>query len=1026
MKRIKSKFIFFLLLAGILWSGCENPTNNNSGDQVPAVQVPGAPSDLTVTEADSRLTVSWTAVDHAAAYEVWYGTESGGGDRRQSGGDVTRSARTLVQTSASISGLTNNKTYYVWVRAKNSAGTGGFSSAAMGTPRAVFAPPQALGTAPEIEAGDGQLIVQWTPAEGASTYEVYFGASSDGTGRWKLDGDVSGTAVTIGNLTNGTAYYVWVRGKNSAGTGDFSAPGSGTPRSADKPPAAPAAPAVTPGNTRLEVSWEPAEAASAYEVWYGTESSGTGRGQFGGDISGTTVSISGLKNGTAYYVWVRGKNSAGTGDFSAPGSGTPSQPPAAVPAPAVNPGNARLEVSWEPAEAAESYEVWYGAESSGTGRRKFGEDVSGTAAVITGLTNGETYYVWIKAKNSGGTGDFSPPASGTPQAGSAGDEPGPGNETEWDGLIRIEYADIIRGTESVNPGQPAAVFTFPEVGAPWALSLESGAGSAHNRKFRIEGNAVVINEALDFGDFYVRVKIQGASYAAVKQLTFRVQQTPAEFSIPPLAGAVMTGENTYKLAVSWPRRMGADGYRVYIGRTQDSAAAVQAGGDYLGDIFSAEILSYPGESGRLPCDTEYYVWVRAFNGQGSTGFSPAAVRRTGDPVPDVVWGTWKSQFSEAYDLERAELKLSYGYISQDGENWGFGGTMVYHKDFGVQTRPSVGTGLGNVTGGAGVLIFKFAEGSNDYGTGSDYYAVYYWGLGAVSPPGNYSEGSKLLHMANAWQVIPSTAPPPPTFTAAEAEDLFTEANQNRFIGWNIVWPQYLYRGEGAFAGTSFTELASWLESQPVNTPDAPYSAAVSGVNLRGLEALGSSPVSSDPWGWLFDKLKARFVNLDIDACTGATVGYANNQMGDGRNNPDREKLVSVRLPSAATRVSRFLFNGCANLRSVVFPSSLQTIGGGAFRGCTALASVNIPASITRIDQEAFQGCTGLTSVTIRANTPPTAQDNTTVTSSATGTMAQYSVFSGCDSAVFYVPAGRESAYAAALGVPASRVQAIGP
>ena len=37
---------------------------------------------------------------------------------------------------------------------------------------------------------------------------------------------------------------------------------------------------------------------------------------------------------------------------------------------------------------------------------KQGDDVSGLSAVIGGLTNGYTYYVWVKAKNSVGTNGF--------------------------------------------------------------------------------------------------------------------------------------------------------------------------------------------------------------------------------------------------------------------------------------------------------------------------------------------------------------------------------------------------------------------------------------------------------------------------------------------------------------------------------------------------------------------------------------------------------------------------------------------
>jgi hypothetical protein len=80
----------------------------------------GAPAEPTLTPGSGSLAVSWSAVSGADAYEVWYGTSNDSSAALQSGGDITAPTTT-------ISPVTDNITYYVWVKAKNTAGSSGFS-----------------------------------------------------------------------------------------------------------------------------------------------------------------------------------------------------------------------------------------------------------------------------------------------------------------------------------------------------------------------------------------------------------------------------------------------------------------------------------------------------------------------------------------------------------------------------------------------------------------------------------------------------------------------------------------------------------------------------------------------------------------------------------------------------------------------------------------------------------------------------------------------------------------------------------
>jgi hypothetical protein len=117
-------------------------------------------------------------------------------------------------------------------------------------------------------------------------------------------------------------------------------------------------------------------------------------------------------------VWVKAKNASGSSGFSAPGNGTPNPPPvpAAPGALEIRVDNNRLLASWSAVAEAASYEVYYSTGTNPAAATEFTGDANKAdrSAVITGLTNGTSYNVWVKAKNVSGISGFSPMGSGTP------------------------------------------------------------------------------------------------------------------------------------------------------------------------------------------------------------------------------------------------------------------------------------------------------------------------------------------------------------------------------------------------------------------------------------------------------------------------------------------------------------------------------------------------------------------------------------------------------------------------------------
>jgi hypothetical protein len=138
---------------------------------------------------------------------------------------------------------------------------------------------------------------------------------------------VSEPGAVIQGLTNGTPYTVWVRARNTAGDSPY-ASGNGVPTAADsKPTSAPEKPAVTPGDTKLTLTWDQVPGVPGYKVYYRTTDNINQAREFSQTIpaSAPTVraELTGLTNGTLYYVWVKSWNSQGTSSASPSASGTP-------------------------------------------------------------------------------------------------------------------------------------------------------------------------------------------------------------------------------------------------------------------------------------------------------------------------------------------------------------------------------------------------------------------------------------------------------------------------------------------------------------------------------------------------------------------------------------------------------------------------------------------------------------------------------------------------------------------------------
>jgi hypothetical protein len=371
-----------------------NNTDGGSATKTNAFTVftkPGAPTGVSGTRGDQKVTVSWTAPsddgnDTITGYTV---TASPGGATATTDG---------TQTSTDVTGLTNGTAYTFTVHATNAAGNSAEStSSAPVTPATTPGAP----TGVTATAGSTTADVSWSaPSSNGGNAITGYTVTSTPEG---ITASVNGSTLTahVTGLTNGTAYTFTVHATNDVGDGaESAASNSVTPATV---PGAPTSVSATGGDQSAHVTWAaPSDNGGSPITGYLVTSTPGGITKSAA-ADATSADVTGLTNGTSYTFTVHATNAKGDSpESTASNAVTPATNPGVPTGVTATAGDHSAHVTWSaPSDNGGGAVTGYTVTSTPGGITK-SVDGSTLATDVTGLTNGTSYTFTVHATNGAG------------------------------------------------------------------------------------------------------------------------------------------------------------------------------------------------------------------------------------------------------------------------------------------------------------------------------------------------------------------------------------------------------------------------------------------------------------------------------------------------------------------------------------------------------------------------------------------------------------------------------------------------
>ena len=666
---------------------------------VVTVTAPGAPVIASITPSGTSVQVFWSLASNGGSVttKIQYTTNNG-----TSWTDVSSGGTVSPST---ISGLTLNTAYTFKLRAVNAIGNGPASNDVSTTTLNIPSAP----TITSITVTDTVATLNYTApsSDGGSAITKYQYSVNAGSTWADVSSGGTSSPATVSGLTAGTAYTFLLRAVNAIGNGTASAGVSATTLTV---PSAPTALSATPTVTSVSISFTAgATGGSAITKYQYSINSGA---TWSDADAGTTspVNISGLSASTAYSILLRAVNAVGAGAASTAVSTTTLTLPAAPTISSITNGNQKLTVNFTAGSAGSSAITNYQYSMDG-GTTWISAGVTASPFTITGLANGSSYTVYLRAVSALGSGAASSPVTATPNWVLELTGTGSTDVTDLVNGYRYHIFTATTGSLSLAPARVGSGGTVEVL-----VVGGGGAGGA--------GGAAASGGGGGAGAY----QLTTISLTSTQTVTVGAGGTAAAANTNPSSANDGADSSIGSLIVA--AGGGSGGLGTSVGRNGRSTGGPSAGGGGSGASGSTQVAGGTGSNGGYAGATGWYNTALISAGGGGGGSSAAgSASNTATTAGTLVGGSGGAGSAPSWITTLAGLTSvptsfcggggggignTTGTAGSGTSGGGSGGKAVSGTAGAANTGGGGGgggrltsTGTAGVAGGSGIVIVRY-------------------------------------------------------------------------------------------------------------------------------------------------------------------------------------------------------------------------------------------------------------------------------------------------------------------------------
>lgn len=557
---------------------------------------PANPSNLTATALSaSQVNLTWTdnsTVPQEDGFKIYRTTD----DPSLIENPNWAWAYTAGQnaTSYSITGLNPGTNYFFYIKAYNVAGQSGPTNTANA---ATFPLPLAPSNLTATAATAAEIDLSWTNTDPTSTGTKIY-KSSDGVNfLWSYTMAQGVTSYAVTGLTQTSTYYFYIASFNGNGTSPFTSTVSATTLTLPAAPSNLTSTAIS--SSQISLAWTnnavnpPASSFAIYQSTDGTNFTWS----YTVSATSSNFTVTSLASLTTYYFKVAAINQGGSSGFTNASSATTQ----AAPQPPQAPSGLAAAV----ASASQINLSWTNNDSNATGSKiyKSTDGVNYTWAYtmaqgvstysVTGLSPSTTYYFKVVAYNSVGNSAYS-------NTGNATTMPVPAAPTNPATTVPSSSQINLSWTNNDSSATGTKIYKSTDgVNFTWSYTVGQGVSS-----YSVTGLSASTT-------YYFKV----AAYNSAGTSAFSAAVNATTMAVPAApSNLTANGTSSSQIALAWTNNAvnpAATNIAVY-----KSTDGVNFSWSYT---LSPTATSYNVTG--LSASTTYYFRIRAYNGNGTSGYT---------------------------------------------------------------------------------------------------------------------------------------------------------------------------------------------------------------------------------------------------------------------------------------------------------------------------------------------------------------------------------------------------------------------